>query len=205
MAYLYQKVMDVPGLSGSWQDRLNTFGQKFYGSGYAGSYDQNIDLLNKINAGNYGSTPAPAAPKPKPAAAIKPAAITPFSKILPYDKIFNPNQINSLAESQINPEIRRQGEQARVGQDRGFAQSGAYRSGVAIGDRQRMVDSFERSRKEQVSQFTGNIDNALTDWYNRQSQTYYKNPSKFKSPTLPTFEQYANANNGGITDLYRAT
>src|SRR3990167_1897416 len=56
MAYLYQAINNVPGLSGSSYDRQKQLYERL-GSpmgGYRGTYDQNIWLLNQVNRGNYG-------------------------------------------------------------------------------------------------------------------------------------------------------
>ena len=47
--------MKVPGLEGNWQQRLQTFGKKFFGTNYTGSPQQNNDLYNKIRKGEYGT------------------------------------------------------------------------------------------------------------------------------------------------------
>jgi hypothetical protein len=68
MAYLYQEVMKVPGLSGTWQQRNAELYKKLGAplGGYTGSYDQNIWLLNQLKKNDYfkGGLPGskPAAP-----------------------------------------------------------------------------------------------------------------------------------------------
>jgi hypothetical protein len=60
MAYLYQEINKVPGLSGSSYDRQKQLYERL-GSpkgAYRGTYDQNIWLLNQVNSGNYGSQPS---------------------------------------------------------------------------------------------------------------------------------------------------
>jgi hypothetical protein len=53
--YLYQAIMDVPGLTGSWQSRNKQLYEKL-GSPmgpYEGTYSQNIMLLNKLKENDY--------------------------------------------------------------------------------------------------------------------------------------------------------
>jgi len=53
--YLYQQIMDVPGLTGSWQSRNKQLYEKL-GSPmgpYEGTYSQNIMLLNKLKENDY--------------------------------------------------------------------------------------------------------------------------------------------------------
>lgn len=95
MALLYEEIMRVPGLEGTWQQRLNTYGQRFFGGGYTGSYDQNIQLYNKIQAGDWGATPAPAAP-------TNPAQVTPFLNDQQQQEFINQNQ---LADPLADPEV----------------------------------------------------------------------------------------------------
>jgi hypothetical protein len=55
MAQLWEEIMNVPGLTGSWQSRNKQLYEKL-GSPlgpYNGSYDQNIMLLNKIQSNDY--------------------------------------------------------------------------------------------------------------------------------------------------------
>ena len=75
MAYLYQAIMNVPGLSGTAYQRQQQLYQRL-GSpqgAYAGTYNQNIWLLGQVNKGNYGL------PKPAPAPAPKPPAAAPVT------------------------------------------------------------------------------------------------------------------------------
>ena len=61
MALLYQDIMKVPGLTGTWQQRNRQLYEKL-GSPlgpYTGSYDQNAHLLKQIQANNYYASGLP--------------------------------------------------------------------------------------------------------------------------------------------------
>lgn len=133
----------------------------------------------------------------------KPAARKAFSEVLPYEQAFNKNLMTSLAESQINPEIARASRASRLDLDRGLASSGAYRTGRADVSRKNLADQYERQRKEQVAGFTGNLQDWTTDWYNKQYETYNKNPSAFVMPELPGYSEFAQAN-PGLASTYQA-
>lgn len=71
MGLLYQEIMNVPGLSGTWQDRNKALYEKLgspQGS-YTGSYSQNIWLLNQLKSNDYFKSGLPG---DKPAAATAP-------------------------------------------------------------------------------------------------------------------------------------
>jgi len=79
MALLYQEIMKVPGLSGTWQQR-NADLYKKLGSPlgpYKGTESQNVFLLNKIRSTNYFASGLPGQ---QPAQTT--AATTPQQKIL---------------------------------------------------------------------------------------------------------------------------
>lgn len=56
--------MDVPGLSGTWRQRVDQLSQRLYGKKWDGQTNTGIDLLNQINKGNYGAAPTPTASQP---------------------------------------------------------------------------------------------------------------------------------------------
>lgn len=137
----------------------------------------------------------------KPVLSAAPQPRKAFSEVLPFDKVFNPNLITGFAESQINPEIARQRFSQTQDLGRGLASSGGWMSGTGNMAQTDLLNNLERARKEQVGGFTDTIKNNLTDWYNRQYDTYNKNPSAFVMPELPSMNQYLN-NNPGMAAAY---
>lgn len=203
MAYLYQDIMNVPGLSGTAGQRQKQLYEKLgspYG-GYTGNYQQNIWLLNQVRNKNYGNTQPAVAPQPAPVSSPAPANNIPvpttrtaFSEVLPFDKVFNNNLITGLAESQINPEIQRAQDSSLTNYYRQIGGSGGNRSGVALNSKESLVDNFERQRQEQVGNFVSNIKNRATDYYNQMYDRYNKNPSSFVMPTLPNYQDFIDKN-----------
>lgn len=205
MAYLYQRIMNVPGLTGSSSERQRQLYERLgapMGS-YTGSLDQNSFLLNNINQGNTGQAAAtPQAQTPRQVAMNTqptipgttfpvPNKMTPFEEVLPYDRVFNRDFVNQLGMQQIMPEISRERRSSMRELDRGLAGSGAFRMGVADTSRRSLNDFYTRSLRERVSDFTNTIDDYTSNWYNQQMERYATNPARFKLPTLPTFDQYS--------------
>jgi hypothetical protein len=193
--YLYQKIMDVPGLSGSAGERQSQLYQRL-GSpmgAYTGSLDQNLWLLNQINSGNIGQPTAPTTPTPAYTIPT-PTAVTPFESVLPYNQVFNQNLIQGLAESQIMPEIQRQQGSALQSYNRNIGGSGGYKSGVGIQGRENIMNDYSRQGREQVGQFTSDINNYGTDWYNQLKTSYNQQPGMFVQQPLPDFNTFLQQN-----------
>ena len=120
----------------------------------------------------------------------KPKQRTPFSQVMPFDKVFKPDLINNLATSQLRPEINRNKREDLRNLNRGLARSGAYRTGHAGLQRQNLADAYSRNLKEQRSSYTNQMRDWLTNWYNQQSQNYYRNPVSYTMPTLPSYDEF---------------
>jgi hypothetical protein len=91
---LWDQVMETPGdLSGSNSDRINTLGQRFYGSNYQGTTEQNINLYNNIKSGNFGAPPAPAPTQAQPAQPAQPQQVTPYLNTQQQTEFEKQNQL----------------------------------------------------------------------------------------------------------------
>lgn len=121
-----------------------------------------------------------------------PGKITPFSEVLPMDKIFNRGMIDSISRSIISPEVDRQKFRSQMNQDRSFGQTGAFRTGVGQRMKGDLSDAFERQREEQTMAFAQPVQNMLTDFYNQMSTNYYQNPSFTAQTNVPSFGSFAN-------------
>jgi len=206
MANLYQLIRDVSGkaqLKGGTDYAKQKELYSRLGSpqgNYAGTRGQNMFLLQQIAKGNFGlGQAAPAAPQQADTQALAgtaPQLRKSFNEVLPFDTVFNDNLVTGLAESQINPEIQRQSYDSMNNLNRNLAQSGAYRTGGANYQRGSLSDAYERQRKEQVGQFSGQIKNYATDWYNRQYEDYNKNPAMFAMPSVPSANEFLKTNPG---------
>lgn len=81
---LYQDIMKVPGLTGTWQQR-NAQLYKMLGSpmgGYTGSYDQNMYLINQLNKNNFYSGGLPGQTKTASTSSSSATTTTPQQGIL---------------------------------------------------------------------------------------------------------------------------
>lgn len=160
----------------------------------------NIADPNKIRAGQVLQLSGPQAQTPAPTAAAQPsyvpspAKLTPFSQVLPYDKIFNPDQVNQLAYSQVAPDIQRAQSRDLATTQRAQAGNGSYRTGSASQQLQDLQDHYSRQLKEQTQQFGGELNDYASTWYNQQAQNYETSPSTYVQPTLPTFEDFMKTN-----------
>lgn len=123
-----------------------------------------------------------------------PKAMTPFSSIMPYDKVFNPSLIQNLSESQVMPDVQRQQNQAMYGLNQGLASTGGFRSGQADFQRQNLANQYQRQGAEQTQGFSDSINNYLNDWYNKQYTQYYENPNAYNAPKVPDMNSYLQQN-----------
>jgi hypothetical protein len=189
---LYQDIMTVPGLTGTWQQR-NAQYYKALGSpmgAYKGTLQQNLYLLDQIKKKNFPQAPAPA---PQPAATptatpqqtlaqqytdpltgqLKSAAEIPqYENVMPFYDAWGRMipQATIAAESQINPESLRNYNSAYGQYMSGMTSAGGQRFGRALGEVGNIKATAERDRLSQ-----------LQDWLNAY-QTGYKdlfyNPSR---------------------------
>ena len=195
MALLYESIMNVPGLTGTWQQR-NAQYYKALGSpmgAYTGSLQQNLYLLEQIKKQNFPQVkpaPAPAA-QPVVATAAAPAqtlaqqyadpltgqiksaaAIPQYENAMPFYDAWNRMvpQATMAAESQINPEAQRQFKSQYGDYMSGMTSAGGQRFGQGLAGVGNLRAAAERDRQAQ-----------LQDWLNSY-QTGYKelfyNPSR---------------------------
>ncbi len=196
MALLYQEIMSVPGLTGSWQQR-NAQLYKLLGSpmgAYKGNTQQNLYLLDQIQKNNYFKSGLPgqqqtAAPaqtataQPQQTLAqqytdpltgqLKNAAEIPqYENVMPFYDAWGRMvpQATQAAASQVNPEAQRVFNQAYKDYMSGMTSSGGQRFGTGLAGVGSLRASAERDRQAQ-----------LQDWLNSY-QTGYKelfyNPSR---------------------------
>ena len=184
--------MNVPGLSGTWQQRLNEFGRRFYGNNYSGSLQQNLDLINRINRQEYNA-PAPQ-PARQPARQSAPStasdyvssitggtkanAAQQFEKILPYQDYINSMlQGNRTGFDTISLEEDNRYRNTLGDLDIAAAQSGGDRFGSYYRTRGQVADELTKARTDRLS----NYQNALEDTFNTQYQSlvdqYWKDPN----------------------------
>jgi len=157
-------------------------GQTSLGDWYANWGTKEFDNLWKsAEAGN-------------PYGIIKPTARKAFSEVLPMDKVLPPELIQGLAEGQVMPEVNRQRYDSARQLNKQLASSGAWKTGGGQKQQVDLGDAYTRLGREQTQTFGDTIKNYGQDWYNQQYEAYNKNPSAWKMPELPSFEEFADQN-----------
>ena len=194
MAYLYEEIMNVPGLTGTWQQRNKDLYYKLgapFGP-YKGNLQQNSWLLTQIQKNNYfkdyqpWNTQAATATTTDPLAAIADPVLEnvqtrkPFSEVMPqetWNAVFDEwtrNFVNEYVlpewqEEIYNPALE---EMIRglynINQQMGV--SGQWRSGVAQSNLERTAEENlkeeERLRKQYQSDIAALRDKILETWAN---------------------------------------
>lgn len=195
MAYLYQRIKDVPGLSGSSFQRQKQLYERL-GSPkgpYRGSYNQNIWLLNQIKRGNFGTQKKNRrpAPKPKPKRNTQPSkgknvaekyadAVGAndvyqgpvFGEVLPFYEAWEQMRpaVTAEAEAQVNPFIERAVNRETTQFNRELARSGGGRFAGSRSELGNVQADLERQRRSQIM-----------DWQNQRQQGFrelFYNPAE---------------------------
>jgi hypothetical protein len=102
-----------------------------------------------------------------------------FRERYAWDDFFPDYAVRQFAESQVNPEYNRIARQRLGTFDRDIGQSGAWRTGEAMNERQNVLDEIDRSRKAAVQDYIGGQEQLFRDWYNREMESYMTDPSKY--------------------------
>ncbi len=178
--------MNVPGLSGSWQERLNQFGQRFYGNSYQGNTQQNLDLINKINAGNYGA-PQPAAPAQTGTSVsdyiksitggTRANAATQFEKILPYQQYMGALDAKGAATKEVAPQADAYARGTLNNFDTQKAATGSNRFGSYFADRGNLAGELINQRNQKIGDIQGTYEDQFTKQYQQLVDQYYKDPN----------------------------
>lgn len=87
-----------------------------------------------------------------------------------------------FAEQQVNPEALRVAQEQVRGFDWSSAISGASASGMNDLNRTGLIDSLDRQRRTQISDYTNTQNDLFGNWYDKQVDAYMraKNPSKYQ-------------------------
>lgn len=197
LAYLYQEIMNVPGLSGTWQQR-NAQLYSMLGSPmgkYTGSLNQNLFLLDQIKKNNYfrsglpGQTQqaqAPAQPTVSSGAQAGQSATegtvqTPWEQVTPWEQFFDEN----LAKSAIAQRTARYFDplvsQARQGVESDYAGRNLTRSsmrGKSVLDMYRDFAEQEQTMREQLY---GQREGEAKQDYRYQQSLYEKDPKGYSA------------------------
>lgn len=196
MALLYQEIMNVPGLTGTWQQR-NAQLYKALGSpmgAYKGNLQQNLYLLDQIKKKNYGSL----TPAAKPAAAQPATPSVPLSQQYTQQGVqqvqnaseipqfenavgtfndlwksrFEPG-VTTAGQAQIRPEFLRDYNAANYDYRMGMTGSGGERFGRALGGLGDLKAASNRSYIATLGDWVNQQRGTLLDgWYNQAKDSW---------------------------------
>ena len=205
MALLYQEIMGVPGLTGTWQQR-NAQYYKALGSpmgAYKGTLEQNLYLLNQIKKKNFPQAPAPA-PQPAAQPAVTQttqtlaqqytnpltgqlataAEIPMFQQVVPFmdfwEQRLQPGALQT-GEQFIKPEVMRQYGEANRGYMNDMTSAGGQRFGRALGELGNIKAASSRDYNAQLQDWVGQQRQGWENlWYNPQRDIWNKGITQAK-------------------------
>lgn len=212
MAYLYQEILNVPGLTGTWQQR-NAQLYKALGSPlgtYKGTYDQNIYLLNQLKKNNYFKSGLPGQQKKTTTT----QSTTPVEQTLAY-QYTNPltQQVQQAAEipqfqtmlspeqawqsilpgaqdaavSQIRPEVMRDYKQANYDYLNSMGSAGGQRLGRGLAGLGNLKAESSRNYNALLQDWLGQQRGGFEElWYNPQRDIW--NQGRTQATAGQTYE-----------------
>ena len=197
-APLYQQIMNVPGLSGTWQQRLAQYYKALTGQQYNGSLQHGLYMLDQIKRGNYPQVQQQQVAQQQPVQhsigaelgrkAGEMNAARPFNEIL-NEKEFIPVDLYEAGAKRVvgdyfNPLVQKSQEQLETN----FANRGLTRSGI----RNRAVNDLYRDYADQhATMIVDDVNKAKsvgTQEYNMYRDLYEK--SGDKANWKPSTTQY---------------
>jgi hypothetical protein len=197
--------MNVPGLSGRWQDRNRQLYEKL-GSPmgpYQGNLQQNLYLLDQIRKNNYfkGGLPGQQAPAPTPAPAAPAPAVSSgtqagqeakredWREIMPWEQYFDENLAKSSeaarAARYFDPLVQR----GREGIEGQYASRGLTRSSMRGKDVMRMYSDMRDEEEKMRDQLYGVRESQARESWRDDESLYEDNKSGFK-PSKYKVEPY---------------
>jgi len=192
---LYQDIMNVPGLTGTWQDRLKQYYKNLTGKTYQGTRDEGLYMLKQISAKNYGSSSS-TAKKTDPVADMA-KSIT--SQVKPQGKTFEElygtsdkfigeqkplieQGIAQQTQSQFLPQIDEGIQNIR----KAFAERGLFRSGIRGKEETGFLGDIADEEAKVRQQLYSTRENELGNRYSKMQQDYetaLKQGTQYKAPT----------------------
>jgi hypothetical protein len=231
MALLYQEVMNVPGLSGTWQQRNAQLYQKL-GSpmgAYQGNLQQNLYLLDQIKKNNYfkgglpgqqqaASTPAPT-PAPAPTVssgtqAGQEAKREDWDIIMPWAQYFDENLAKSSEAARAARYFDPLVQQGREGIEGQYASRGLTRSSMRGKDVMKLYSDMRGQEEKMRDQLYGVRESqAREGWRDDQSlyeddksgfkpSEYKMEPYEYKPPSESPY-RYASSYRQWLNNMYK--
>lgn len=227
---LYQRIMHVPGLSGTWQQRLAQYYKALTGKTYKGSLSEGLYMLDQISKRNFPQAPGWGQPAPTPAPAPAPTPVAtpvsagtsagqeakrdPWESVMPWGQYFDENLVRSSeaarAARYFDPLIQR----GREGIEGEYAQRGLTRSGARTTDIMRMYEDMRDEEEKMREQLYGTrLAEAKGDYGNLQSlyesnakgfkpSTYSYTPYEYEAPSESPYK-YASTYRQWLNNLYK--
>lgn len=216
--YLYQTIMSVPGLSGTWKERLSQYYKQLTGKTYRGTADEGNYMLAQIAKKNYESV-APkktAAPAAAPSLALQytdpitgqvkqASAIPQFENVMPFYDAWSRMipQATSSAQSQIQPEVNRTLKSNYNDYMGGLTSSGGQRFGQGLAGVGNIKAASGRDYNAQLQDWLSSYRTGYQDlFYNpsrdawNTSRTQMQPNQVLEAPKIPTWEDlYGQMNN----------
>jgi hypothetical protein len=218
MAYLYQEIQNVPGLSGSWQEK-NAELYKNLGAPmgtYKGNLEQNLWLLNQIKKNNYfkdsqpWNQPKETQTQPQQTISEQYSAapseqLTGAAEVPQFENVISPDEAWSRIASGamqtgrevLAPEIERQYNRNYYDYMNQMSSAGGGRLGrgrAGLGD---LKAASERNWNATLQDWLGQQRQGFNElWYNpsreawNSSRTQMQPDETLSAPKIPTWDEY---------------
>lgn len=201
---LYQRIMFVPGLTGTWKQRADQYMRALTGRAYDGSLQTGLYLLDQIKNRNFPQAPAPA--QQAPAQPTTPAPVVDratqegtaategvptkdWQEVMPWDEFFDENLAKSSAAQRSAGYYTPMLQRGRENVESDFASRGLTRSsqrGKGVMDLYRDMAEKEQTMRDQL--YGQREGEAKEDWGYQQG-LYETDPRGYKATPYKT-EKY---------------
>lgn len=218
--------MDVPGLTGTWKERLAQYYKKLTGKTYRGTLEEGNYMLSQIAKQNYGATPkkTTTAKEAVPlyrqytdplTGQVKSASEIPqYENVMPYYEAWEQMlpAATDAATSQINPESMRQYQSQYRDYMGGMTSAGGERFGRGLSGVGTLKAESERNRQAQLQDWLGAYQKGYNTLFYEPSRdawnkarTQVQPGGTMQQATIPTWEDVFTKTNstyglGGTTN-----
>lgn len=208
---LYERIMYVPGLTGStWKDRVKEYYKQLTGKAYTGSLDEGLYMLKQIGKRNFPAAQVQQAQtQQQPAQTTNPVVdtakrytdpitgqviaaseIPQFENVMPFLDSWNQMvpQATQAAQSQINPEVMRNYNQQYRDYMYGMTGSGGERFGRGLSGVGNLKAAAERDRQGQLQDWLSSYQKGFQEFFYEPSRSAW-NSARTQVQPGETFDQ----------------
>lgn len=198
MAYLYQEILKVPGLTGTSRQRQEQLFKRLYpNERYTASYSQNVKLLQAVQSGAASKPAAKPASTQKnnlqsqvKAIVDKTKQVKNFEDLLKFEQYYSPELAQTGVREQVERQFAPQIESTIGGVKQEFSNRGLFRSGMRGQSEQRaFADLAEQAGTTAEQLLAAREAQAREGYANLQSQ-FEKSPTTYKGPKSTDFKPY---------------